>query len=93
MSLILKLLGSIDAAAALAFLMLMFGMQPWLQFVLFCAGLLFLKGLFILTGDFLSIVDLASSLILIATLFFTPPIAFFWIPALLLLAKAVVSFL
>lgn len=93
MSFILKLLGSIDAAAALAFLMLMFGITPYMQFVLFCAGLLFLKGLFILTGDFLSIVDLASSIILLVTLFFTPPTAFLWIPALLLLSKAVVSFL
>lgn len=93
MSFILKTLGSIDAAAALAFLMLMFGIQPWLQFLLFCAGLLFLKGLFVFTGDFLSIVDLASSVILIVTLFLTPPIAFLWIPALLLLSKAVVSFL
>ena len=93
MGFILKVLGSIDAAAALAFLMLMFGITPWLQFMLFCAGLLFLKGLFVFTGDILSAIDLASSLILIISLFFALPTAFLWVPALLLLSKAVVSFL
>ncbi len=93
MGLIVKILGCIDLAAAFAFLLLTFGLQPWPQFTLFCAGLLFVKSLFILTGDVLSALDLASAIILIVSLFFIPPTLFLWLPALLLCSKGMVSFL
>lgn len=90
---LVKVLGAVDLAAAIAFLMLVFGMDVLLQYMLFCAGLLFLKGLFILGGDVLSVIDLASSIILLLSVFFALPIAFLWVPAFLLFAKGVVSFL
>lgn len=93
MALILKLLGSIDLAAAFAFLLLVFGIAPWTNYLLFCAGLLFIKGLFILTGDILSIVDLVSAAILILSLFLVPATLFLWLPALLLCSKGMASFL
>ena len=90
---IVKVLGAIDLVAALAFLMLVFGMDVWFQYMLFCAGLLFIKGLFVLGGDVLSVIDLVSSAILLLSIFFTLPVAFLWVPAFLLFAKGVVSFL
>ncbi|MEK6849967.1 MAG: hypothetical protein AABX85_00135 [Nanoarchaeota archaeon] len=90
---LVKILGMIDLAAAILFLMLTFNMQPYFQFVLFCSGLLLLKGLFVLTGDVLSVVDIFSSAILLLSLVFTMPIVLLWIPAFLLLAKGIVSLL
>jgi hypothetical protein len=90
---IVKLLGAIDIAAAIAFLMLVFGMQPYLQFMLFCAGLLLLKGMFVFTGDVLSVIDVVSTILLILSIFVTLPSALLWAPAFLLLAKGFVSFL
>jgi len=89
---LVKILGAIDIASAIAFLMLVFGTKPIIQFLLFCSCLLFLKGLFVFTGDVLSIVDLFSSAFLILSIFFSLPVIFLWIPAFLLLAKGVVSF-
>lgn len=89
---IVKILGGIDLISSLTFLMLIFGIQPFTQILLFCAGLLFIKGLFILTGEPLSIIDLFSSLLLILSIFFTLSTTLLWIPAFLLLAKAIVSF-
>ncbi|PIN93058.1 hypothetical protein COU54_04445 [Candidatus Pacearchaeota archaeon CG10_big_fil_rev_8_21_14_0_10_31_24] len=88
---ILKLLGAIDLVSAFAFLLLTFGIDPYTQYILFCAGLLFFKGLFVFTGDVLSGVDLFSSLMLILSLFITLPVILIWIPTFLLLAKGVVS--
>jgi hypothetical protein len=90
---LVKILGAIDLASAIAFLMLIFGMNVFTQYLLFCAGLLFLKGLFVFTGDILSGVDIISSLFLILSIFFTLPAILLWIPAFLLLAKGVVSFI
>ncbi len=90
---LVKLLGAIDIISAFAFLSMIFGLEPYLQFLLFCAGLLFLKGLFVFLGDVLSIVDIFSSLALTLSLFFTLPAFMLWIPAFLLLAKGFVSFL
>jgi hypothetical protein len=90
---IVKVLGAIDVTASLAFLMLIFGLSPPLQFILFCAGLLFLKGLFVITGDVLSWIDIFSSIILIISIFTTPFSILLWIPAFFLLAKGMVSFI
>ena len=90
---LLKVLGGIDLAAALAFLLLIFGMDVFTQFLLFCAGLLLMKGLFVLSGDVLSVIDLVSSLFLILSIFFALPAILLWVPAFLLLAKGFVSFL
>lgn len=90
---LVKILGAIDIAAAIAFLMLTFGTHPFLQYTLFCSGLLFMKGLFVLSGDILSGVDLIASFLLIISIFLTLPIILLWIPAFLLLAKGFVSFI
>lgn len=89
---ILKLLGAIDLAAALAFLMMIFGIQPFAQFLLFCCGLLFVKGLFAFTGDVLSFVDLFAAAFLLIAVFLTLPAVFLWTFSFLLIAKGVVSF-
>ncbi|MBU0467047.1 MAG: hypothetical protein KJ718_05650 [Nanoarchaeota archaeon] len=89
---IIKILGAIDLAAALAFLMLIFGVGVFTQYLLFCAVLLFVKGLFILMGDVLSAVDLVSAVLLILSISFALPSVLLWIPAFFLLAKGVVSF-
>ncbi|MBU0760255.1 MAG: hypothetical protein KJ600_00945 [Nanoarchaeota archaeon] len=89
---IVKILGGIDFAAALAFLMLIFGMDVLPQYLLFCAGLLFLKGMFLFLGDVLSAVDIFSAILLILSVSFTLPSILLWIPAFLLVAKGVVSF-
>lgn len=90
---LLKILGGIDLISSFAFLMFVFGIHPFTQFILFCAGLLLIKGMFLLTGDILSIIDIFSSFLLIISIFFTLPAVLLWIPAFLLLAKAVVSFI
>ncbi|MEK6933319.1 MAG: hypothetical protein AABW75_00410 [Nanoarchaeota archaeon] len=86
------ILGVIDLASASVFLMLVFGMTPSLNFIIFCASLLLLKSLFIFLGDALSFVDLFSSILLFISLLFSLPIVLLWIPAFLLLAKGVMSF-
>lgn len=88
-----KLLGAIDLAAAVAFLMLIFGFDVFTRFLLFTAGLLLVKGMFIFTGDILSAVDLIAALFLLLSIFITLPAILLWIPAFLLLAKGVVSIL
>lgn len=91
---LVKILGLIDLMAAVAFLMISFGVHPFTPFLLFCAGLLFLKGLFIITGEImLSSLDLIFSAFLIISIFFTLPLILIWIPTFLLLAKAMVSFI
>ncbi len=90
---LVKILGGIDLAAAFAFLMMVFGIQPWLQFTLFCSGLLLLKGFFVFTGDVLSWVDLFAAIALLITTFFALPVVLLWIFAFLLLAKGIVSFI
>lgn len=87
-----KILGTLDLLSSIVFLMLIFGMHPYLQFLLFCAGLLLIKGLFVLKGDILSVFDLLSSIILLFSLIFSMPSILLWIPAFILLAKGVVSF-
>lgn len=89
---ILKILGGIDLIAAFTFLMLVFGIQPYLQIIMFCSGLLLLKGLFVFTGEPLSAIDLVSSIILIFSIFFSLPAVILWVPAFLLIAKGFVSF-
>lgn len=90
---LLKILGSIDLAATLAFLMLIFGIDPWLQYILFCSGLLLCKGLFAITGDVLSFVDLVAAVALLVSLLIALPSSLLWVFAFLLLAKGVVSFI
>ena len=90
---LVKILGGIDCISAALFLCMIFGIDPWLRVILFCAGLLLMKGLFILTGDVLSIIDIFSSIILLLSIFFTLPTTLLWIPAFLLIAKGLVSFL
>ncbi len=90
---LVKILGGLDLISAIVFLMIIFGLDPWTQLVLFCAGLLFLKGLFILTGEPLSVIDLVSSLTLIFSLLWIPWMGLAWMLALLLLAKGIVSFI
>jgi hypothetical protein len=93
MSFAVRILGAIDLISAIVFLMLVFGMQPFLQLVLFCSGLLLLKGMFAFTGDVLSFIDLVSAVLLLFSIFFTLPTFLLWTPAFLLLAKGFVSFL
>lgn len=90
---IVKILGAVDFAGAVAFLMLVFGLGVFPQYLLFCAGLLFVKGLFIFSGDILSLLDLFSAFVLLVSIFFVPWTIFLWVPAFLLLAKGFVSFL
>lgn len=90
---IVKILGGIDLAAAIAFLMLIFGMSVFTPYILFCSGLLLLKGMFILGGDVLSVIDIFASILLIISIFLTLPAILLWIPAFFLLAKGVVSFI
>jgi hypothetical protein len=90
---VVKILGGIDLISSFTLLMLIFGIHPFTQLILFCSGLLFLKGLFVFTGDVLSIIDIITSPILIASIFFTLPAFLLWVPAFLLLAKGVVSFI
>ncbi len=89
---LVKVLGAIDLAGALAFLMLIFGLTVPLQFALFCAGLLLLKGLFIFLGDSLSLIDIFSASTLLLSIFILPPSIILWMPAFLLLAKGFASF-
>lgn len=89
---LVKILGGIDLAAALAFFMLIFGMNVFHQYLVFCAGLLFIKGLFIFMGDILSGVDLVAALLLFLSIPFDLPSGLLWVPAFFLLAKGVISF-
>lgn len=91
--LIVKVLGAIDLIAALAFLMLVFGISPFIQLIVFSAGLLFLKGLFIFGGEPLSAIDLGAAILLFLSIPLNLPAILLWIPAFLLVAKAMVSFL
>jgi hypothetical protein len=90
---LVKILGGIDLAAALAFLMLIFGVNVFAPFLLFCAGLLMLKGLFVFSGDVLGYIDLFSAAALIFSIFFSLYSIMLWIPAFFLLAKGLVSFI
>jgi len=89
---LVKILGAIDLVAAFIFLSLIFGTNVMIQLLFFSAGLLFVKGLFALGGDVLSFLDLFSAMVLVVSIFWVPPSIFLWIPAFLLLAKGVVSF-
>ncbi|MEK6927960.1 MAG: hypothetical protein AABX11_06015 [Nanoarchaeota archaeon] len=90
---LVKILGGIDLLAALTFLLLVFGIHPPIQLILFCAGLLLLKGMFIISGDVLSVIDIFSSILLLVSLLFAIPSILVWIPAFFLIAKGIVSFL
>ena len=90
---IIKILGAIDIVSAIAFLMLVFGLSVFPQYLIFCAGLLFLKGLFIISGDVLSLIDLFSAAVLLLSVFFSAWTFLLWIGAFFLFAKGVVSFL
>jgi len=90
---LVKILGAIDLVSSFVFLMMTFGLEPFIPLILFAAGLLFFKGLFALTGDVLSVIDLFSSIILIVGIFLTVPVFLLWIPAFLLLGKGLVSFI
>ena len=90
---IVKVLGGIDIVSGIAFLMIIFGYNLSIQFVLFCAGLLFLKGLFIIMGDILSAIDLFAASILFLYIFITLPVILIWIPTFFLIAKGFASFL
>lgn len=88
----LKILGGIDLASAVAFLMLTFGMNVLPSYIMFCGGLLFIKGMFIFGGDLLSIVDVFSAIFLFLSLIIALPTILLWSPAFILLAKGVASF-
>jgi hypothetical protein len=90
---LVKILGTIDFASAILLLANVFGIEPYTSFVFFCGGLLLMKGMFVFTGDFLSWLDLFSAIILFLTLVFTLPTILIWLPALLLMSKAVASFI
>jgi hypothetical protein len=90
---LVKILGGIDLISSLIFLMLIFGINPFFQIMLFCGGLLLMKSMFIITGEPLSIIDLVSSILLFLSIFLTLPALFLWVPAFLLLAKGIVSFI
>lgn len=90
---LVKILGAVDILAGLSFLMMVFGMDIFIQVILFCAGLLLLKGMFILGGDILSAIDLLAAFSLFLSLFLSLPTFILWILALLLFAKGFVSFL
>lgn len=93
MSIAVKILGAIDLLSALAFLMLIFGMNIPLQYTLFCAGLLLMKGMFIFTGDVLSGFDIFASICLLISIAFSLPTTILWTGAFLLSAKGLVSFI
>jgi hypothetical protein len=88
----LKVLGSIDLANAIAFLMLTFGVNVLPSYIMFCGGLLFIKGMFILRRDLLSILDIFSAIFLFLSLLVSLPTILLWTSAFLLLAKGVASF-
>lgn len=90
---LVKILGLVDMLSSLLFLLLVFNIQPFLQLILFCSGLLLIKGLFVFTGEPLSIIDIFSSFLLLIAIFFALPTILIWIPAFLLMAKGIVSFL
>jgi hypothetical protein len=90
---LVKILGGVDLISSIVFLMLIFNIHPWLQLTLFCAGILLIKGLFLFTGEPLSIIDLFSSFLLLISILFTLPTILVWVPAFLLMAKGIVSFL
>lgn len=89
---LVKILGGIDLVAAFVFLMLIFGIQPFLPLLLFSSGLLFAKSFFIFSGDVLSLVDLVASIVLLISIFISLPAVILWFPAFLMLAKGFVSF-
>jgi hypothetical protein len=89
---LLKVLGMIDVAAAFAFLMLVFGIQPFTFYMIFCILLLIVKGFFAFTStDILSFLDLVSAILLALSIFFSMPLILLWLPACLLLAKGLAS--
>lgn len=91
---LVKLLGAIDIVSALVFLSIIFGFSPIIPIILFCAGLLLLKGLLTIWDiNMFSIIDVLSSIVLILSIFFALPAFLIWIPAFLLLAKGIVSFI
>jgi len=90
---IVKILGAIDLVSALAFLMLIFGMNVFPPFLIFCGALLLIKGMFIFTGDVLSFVDMFAAVLLLSSLIINLFPILLWIPAFLLIAKGLVSFL
>lgn len=87
-----KVLGGIDLLAGCAFLMIMFGITPFVAYMVFCGVLLLLKSLFILGGDVLSWIDLFSGIALLLSIFFDLNILFLWLPAFLLISKSIASF-
>ena len=90
---LVKILGALDLLTAVVLLSFVFGISPWIQLILFCAGLLFIKGLFIFTGEPLSLIDLSASATLILSVWFSPWLWLLWSLSFLLLSKGVVSFL
>jgi hypothetical protein len=90
---LVKILGAIDLIAAIGFLMLIFGIDVFTQFLLFNAGLLGVKGMFAFTGDVLSFVDIFAAMILLLSILFSMPTILLWALAFLLIAKGFVSFL
>lgn len=91
---LVRVLGLIDMSGALLFLLLAFGITPFLQLSLFVAGLLLVKSLFILTGEIvLSLVDLFAALCLLLSLLFVMPMIIVWVFSFVLIAKSIVSFM
>ncbi len=90
---IVKILGMIDLAAALALLLIIFGLDVFTGYIIFCAGLLMLKGLFIFGGEPLSAIDLAACILLVISIFILPYSFMLWTFSMLLMAKGIVSFI
>lgn len=89
---LVRLLGAIDIAAAFALLLMIFGLEVFTGYFIFCAGLLLLKGLFIFGGEPLSAIDLIGSILLIVSIFTVPYSFLLWTFSMLLIAKGIVSF-
>ena len=89
---LVRILGLVDLFASISLMLILFGFSVPIQIIMFCSGLLFFKGLFVLTGDALSIIDIFSCIVFLFSIFFALPSMFIWLPAFLLLAKAMVSF-
>jgi len=90
---LVKILGFIDLISSTILFSMIFSISIPFQIVTFTGSLLFVKSLFILRGDFLSAVDLFAAIVMFIGIFFTPWAFIMWLLSLLLMSKAVASFL
>ncbi|HUS49010.1 MAG TPA: hypothetical protein VMZ91_02510 [Candidatus Paceibacterota bacterium] len=88
---LVKILGIFDLIAALLILALSFRLAIPQGIIIFFIIVLLAKGAFILTKSIASGLDLFAALVLILSLFYTLPYALFFIAAILLLQKGILS--